>query len=212
TALLSMLLAAAGLLARSSAGGTGGLLGGAIVALAGMGIGNVVLPPLVKRYFPDRVGTVSTLYITILQLGTMLPALAAVPLAQAAGWRVSLGVWSLLAVAAVLSWLAVLWQERRHEGVLATIYDRGVAPCDEAPELAPVPARGRSWRSPLAWGMSFMFGMTSLITYTIFTWLPKLLAESGASEAFGGTMTALFAALGLLGALLVPGWAVRVRN
>src|SRR5690606_39780259 len=68
------------------------------------------------------------------------------------------------------------------------------------------------WRSPLAWGMSLMFGMTSLITYTMFTWLPKLLAESGGSEAFGGTMTALFSALGLLGALLVPGWAVRVRN
>ncbi|MGY1409442.1 MULTISPECIES: CynX/NimT family MFS transporter [unclassified Luteimonas] len=212
TALLSMLLAAAGLLVRSFAGGTGGLLGGSIVALAGMGIGNVVLPPLVKRYFPDRVGTVSTLYITVLQLGTMLPALAAVPLAQAAGWRVSLGIWSLLAVAAVLSWLAVLWQERRHQGVLAAIHDRAVATGDEAPELAPAPARGKVWRSPLAWGMSFMFGMTSLITYTMFTWLPKLLAESGASEAFGGTMTALFAALGLLGALLVPGWATRVRN
>ena len=212
TALLSMLLAAAGLLARSSAGGTGGLLGGSIVALAGMGIGNVVLPPLVKRYFPDRVGTVSTLYITILQLGTMLPALAAVPLAQAAGWRVSLGIWSLLAIAAALSWLAVLWQERRHAGLLAAIHDRAVAPGDAAPELPPAPARGRIGRSPLAWGMALMFGMTSLVTYTIFTWLPKLLAESGASEAFGGTMTALFSALGLLGALLVPGWAVRVRN
>src|SRR5690606_6776477 len=50
TALLSMTLAAAGLLARSCAGGTGGLLAGSMVALAGMGIGNVVLPPLVKRY------------------------------------------------------------------------------------------------------------------------------------------------------------------
>src|SRR5690606_25186709 len=87
---------------------------------------------LLLRYFPDRVGTVSTLYITILQLGTMLPALAAVPLALAAGWRVSLGVWSLLAAAAVLSWLAVLWQERGHHGVLATIHDRAVAPGDEA--------------------------------------------------------------------------------
>ena len=61
------------------AGGTGGLLVGSVVALAGMGIGNVVLPPLVKRYFADRVGTVSTLYITVLQLGTILPALVAVP-------------------------------------------------------------------------------------------------------------------------------------
>ncbi|MHC9085454.1 CynX/NimT family MFS transporter [Luteimonas sp. RIT-PG2_3] len=212
TALLSMALAASGLLMRSFADSTWGLLGGSAVALAGMGIGNVVLPPLVKRYFPDKVGTVSTLYITILQIGTMLPALAAVPVAQAAGWRVSLGVWSLVAVAAALSWLAVMWQERQRGNVLANLHDHAVQPGDEAPELVQPPARGKVWRSPLAWGMSLMFGMTSLITYTMFTWLPKLLAESGASQAFGGTMTALFSALGLLGALTIPAIAVRVRN
>jgi len=208
TGLLSMLLAACGLMVRSLADGTGQLLAGSVIALAGMGIGNVVVPPLVKRYFPDRVGTVSALYITILQLGTMLPALAAVPLAQAAGWRVSLGVWSLLATAAVASWLAILWQGRhaaRPSG------DAGPFQADAA-MLAPLPVPGRVWRAPLAWGMSLMFGMTSLVTYAMFTWLPKLLADAGASQAFGGTMTALFAALGLLGSLFVPGWAVRVRN
>lgn len=212
TALLSMALAAGGLLMRSFADSTASLLLGSAVALAGMGIGNVVLPPLVKRYFPDKVGTVSTAYITILQIGTMLPALAAVPVAQAAGWRVSLGIWSLVAVAAALSWLAVMWQERQRGHVLAALHDQAVQPDDEAPELVQPPVRGKVWRSPLAWGMSLMFGMTSLITYTMFTWLPKLLAESGASQAFGGTMTALFSALGLLGALTIPAIAVRVRN
>src|SRR3546814_17919200 len=60
TALLAMALAALGLVLRSLAGGPGGLLFGSIVALAGMGMGNVVLPPLVKRYFADRGGTQST--------------------------------------------------------------------------------------------------------------------------------------------------------
>ena len=49
-------------------------LAASTVALLGMGIGNVILPPLVKRYFPDRVGPVSSLYITVLQVGTILPA------------------------------------------------------------------------------------------------------------------------------------------
>ena len=79
TAVLTMLLATAGLLLRASAGSVGMLLAGSAVALAGMGIGNVVVPPLVKRYFADRVGTLSTLYITVLQAGTMVPALLAVP-------------------------------------------------------------------------------------------------------------------------------------
>src|SRR3546814_13574684 len=59
-----------------------------------MGMGNVVLPPLVMRYFADRVGTLSTLYLTVLQLGTILPALVAVPVAAAVGWRISIGGWN----------------------------------------------------------------------------------------------------------------------
>lgn len=218
-ALLAMALAAAGLFARSLAGGTWPLLAASAVALAGMGIGNVVLPPLVKRYFADRVGTLSTAYITVLQLGTILPALAAVPLAQQAGWRVSLGSWSLVAVAAALPWLAVLWLEKRGDSAqaraLADTHDRAVRSGDEAPELAAPPApsaRGRVWRSPVAWGMTLMFGMTSLITYSMFTWLPKLLTEAGGSAALGGSMVALFSTLGLVGALCIPSLAVRIAN
>src|SRR5690606_13738902 len=83
TALLAMALAAAGLLLRSAAGGVPALVGASLVSLAGMGIGNVVLPPLVKRWFPHRVGALSVVYITALQAGTILAALLAVPLADA---------------------------------------------------------------------------------------------------------------------------------
>jgi len=211
-ALLSMLLAALGLVVRSFAGGTGGLLIGSVVALAGMGMGNVVLPPLVKRYFPDRVGAVSTIYITALQFGTILPALVAVPLAAEAGWRISLGAWSLVAIAAVLPWIGVLMIERRKDSALARSHDQAVTADDEAPELSAPPARGKAWRSSVAWGMALMFGMTSLITYSMFTWLPKLLVEAGATPGFGGAMVALFSTLGLASALLMPAIAVRVRN
>lgn len=211
-ALLSMLLAALGLVVRSFAGDTSGLLIGSVVALAGMGMGNVVLPPLVKRYFPDRVGAVSTLYITVLQMGTILPALVAVPLAAEAGWRVSLGAWAFIAVAAALPWIGVLLIERRKDSALARRHDQVVTADDEAPELAAPPARGRAWRSSIAWGMALMFGMTSLITYSMFTWLPKLLVEAGATPAFGGAMVALFSTLGLASALLMPAIAVRVAN
>lgn len=211
-ALLSMLLAALGLVVRSFADDTGGLLTGSVVALAGMGMGNVVLPPLVKRYFPDRVGAVSTVYITVLQLGTILPALVAVPLAAEAGWRVSLGAWAFIAVAAALPWIGVLLIERRKDSALARRHDQVVTGDDEAPELAAPLARGRAWRSSIAWGMALMFGMTSLITYSMFTWLPKLLVEAGATPAFGGAMVALFSTLGLASALLMPAIAVRVAN
>ncbi|WP_180969282.1 CynX/NimT family MFS transporter [Xanthomonas arboricola] len=200
TALLSMALATVGLVLRPLLPGTAGLLIGSLVALAGMGMGNVVLPPLVKRYFGDRVGGVSTLYITVLQVGTLLPALLAVPVADALGWRSSMVVWVLPALLALAAWAMVHTSHRR---IRAT----GPAPVTPTPE-----AEGRVARTALGWSMAVTFGMTSLVTYSMFTWLPTLLREAGASPAFGGTMVALFAALGMVGALTMPALAVRMRN
>ncbi|MBD1515707.1 MFS transporter [Xanthomonas citri pv. citri] len=199
-ALLSMALATLALVLRPLLPGTAGLLVGSLVALAGMGMGNVVLPPLVKRYFGDRVGRVSTLYITVLQVGTLLPALLAVPVADALGWRSSMVVWVLPALLASAAWALVHASHRR---IRAT----GPAPVTPTPE-----AEGRVARTALGWSMAVTFGMTSLVTYSMFTWLPTLLREAGASPAFGGTMVALFAALGMVGALTMPALAVRMRN
>ena len=63
--------------------------------------------------------------------------------------------------------------------MLATVHDQAVVEGDAAPELPRPDARVRPWRSPLAWGMALMFGMTSLITYSMFTWLPILLTGKG---------------------------------
>ncbi|WDJ83491.1 CynX/NimT family MFS transporter [Xanthomonas campestris] len=200
TALIAMGLATIGLLVRPLLPGTGGLLLGSLVALAGMGVDNVVLPPLVKRYFGDRVGGVSTLYITVLQVGTLLPALMAVPVADAWGWRSSMMVWMLPALLALIAWALV---HARHRRLAAT----GPAPVTPTPE-----AEGRVARTALGWSMALTFGMTSLVTYSMFTWLPTLFREAGASPAFGGTMVALFSALGMVGALTMPALAVRLRN
>lgn len=199
TALLAMALSALGLLLRASAGSTTMLLLGSAIALAGMGCGNVVIPPLVKRHFADRIGSVSALYLTTLQLGTMTPALLAVPLADAAGWRLSLGIWSLLAVAALLP----LWLLQRQQA--------GSTPVSSLPGT-PTSAPGQVWRTRLGWSMTLMFGMTSLVSYSMFTWLPRLMTEAGADAAFGGVAVAIFSAMGLLASLTVPAVASRLAN
>lgn len=199
TALVAMLAAGAGQLVRALVPATWELLVFSALALAGMGVGNVVVPPLVKRYFSDRLATLSALYITMVQLGTVVPALIAVPVAEADGWRVSLGVWALIPLAAALPWLWVLRDRRGRE-----VVDRTALP-DEV-------AGGKVWKSPLAWGMAGMFGMTSLSTYAMFTWLPKIFTDAGASPAFGGTMVGLFSFIGLGAALAAPSVTARVRN
>ena len=84
-----------------------------VVTLLGVGVGNVLLPPVVKRYFPDRVGLVTAIYATILSVSTAVPALVAVPIADAAGWRVSLGVWFVVAATAAIPWIPLALRARR---------------------------------------------------------------------------------------------------
>ncbi|MEV6095900.1 MFS transporter [Nocardia sp. NPDC051981] len=201
TALVAMLMTGVGSVIRALVPATWELLAFSALALAGMGIGNVVIPPLVKRYFSDRLATLSSVYIVMVQLGTVFPALIAVPVADAHGWRLSLGMWAALAFAAALPWIAVL----RVRG------DRARVDTTELPSDA-VESTGKVWRSPVAWGMAFMFGMTSLITYSLFTWMPTIFSDAGASASFGGSMVGIFALIGLVAALSAPIVVGRMAN
>ncbi|MFV9427173.1 MFS transporter [Rhodococcus aetherivorans] len=198
TALIAMLMAGVGMATRALMTDTWSLLLLSGLALGGMGIGNVVIPPLVKRYFSDTLALVSSVYIVGVQLSTIVPAFVAVPLADAFGWRVSLGVWALIGFAAAVPWVWVLLRHRNADA-------GDVAPVDRNVD-------GRVWRSPVGWGMAGMFGMTSLVTYSMFTWIPDILADAGASAAFGGAMVGLFALLGLVSAFGAPSLCARMTN
>lgn len=203
TALVAMLMAAVGMLTRALMSDTWSLLALSALALAGMGIGNVVIPPLVKRYFSDRLAVMSSVYIVGVQIGTIAPAFVAVPLAEAFGWRFSIGVWALLGFAAAVPWIFLLARERRR-AVVVTAQPPADVPAERPP--------GKAWRSPVGWGMAGMFGMTSMITYSMFTWIPDILSDAGASEAFGGAMVGLFSFMGLVAAFGAPTLCARMRN
>ncbi|MFI7015113.1 MFS transporter [Streptomyces sp. NPDC050164] len=98
---------AAGLAIRPYAGGTAGFLAATALALMGIAVSNVLMPVIVKHWFPDRVGSMTGLYSMALALGTALAAAVTVPLTDALGgsWQSGLALWAALAVAAVLPWL-----------------------------------------------------------------------------------------------------------
>jgi CP family cyanate transporter-like MFS transporter len=200
TALIAMIMAAVGMLLRAMMSQTWSLLALSALALAGMGIGNVVIPPLVKRYFSDRLATMSSVYIVAVQIGTIVPAFVAVPVADAFGWRFSIGWWAAFGFAAAVPWLITLARSRNADA------ETVVAPAADASR------RGQVWRSPVAWGMAGMFGMTSLITYSMFTWIPSILGDAGASDAFGGTMVGVFSVMGLVSAFGAPTLCARIAN
>ncbi|WP_308799805.1 MFS transporter [Agromyces silvae] len=167
------------------------------VTFAAIGVGNVLLPPLVKRYFPDRIGLMTTVYATAMSISTFVPPLVAVPVAEATHWRVSLGEWAAIAALSLIPWIALLVHPSRRGG-------------RAAPEEAAPSQLGRAARSPLAWALTTIFAVSALNAYTLFAWLPTLLHDTaGTSHAEGGALLSLYAAMGLPTSILVPLLAAR---
>ena len=194
-----------GHLLRAVAPDPGILLLGTVLALLGAGCCNVLLPPIVKRYFPDRIGTVTSFYVTVMSLGATVPPIVAVPIADASGWRVSLGVWCLLAVVAAAPWVWQLVTTGRHVENLDT-EARGV-------EAAHAGIGRRLFRSRIAWSMALLFATPTISVYAMFAWLPSLATEISAVDAAqAGVLLGAFAICGVPAALIVPILAVRLRS
>ena len=83
TALLALLAVVTGSGDRSLADSPALFTAGSAVALAGMAVGNVSLPPLVKLHFPDRIPAVTAVYSCALLTGAAIPAGLTVPVADA---------------------------------------------------------------------------------------------------------------------------------
>ena len=189
-----------GPLLRAVAPGYPVLVLGSVLALAGMGFANIVLPPIIKKYFPDRVGLLTGAYVTLMSISASVPPLIAAPLAESAGWRVTIGAWALLAVGALIPWLVVLLQHRR------SLADGAVPVVSQA-------LLGRMPRSRVARALALAFAVTALNVYALFAWLPEIVIDTaGATPAQAGALVALFGIIGLPAGLLAPVLATRVKN
>jgi len=199
----AMLVSGLGHLARALAGESGFLLAGTALALLGAGVGNVLLPPVVKRYFPHRVGGMTSVYATVLALGATLPPALAVPAADAGGWRVSLGMWAVTGILAAAPWVWLLLTTGRH-----------VEPV--RPDGAAGGSRGmaaRLLRSPIAWSTALLFGLSSIHFYAMFAWLPTLAVQvTGVDAVQAGLLLSAFALCGIPAAFVVPLIAARLTT
>lgn len=209
----AVVLAVLGQLARSATEQVWPFLGSTAVVMAGYGIGNVVLPPLVKKYFPDRVGVVTAGYVTLLSVGTAISPQLAVPVAGLTNWRVSIGMWATVSLLVLLPWIIQFVRDRKERSAdpggsgeqAAHLTADAVAGSAATPKLRP-------WRSPVAWGLAIFLAGNSAQTYVYFTWLPPYLTGQGLDAATAGTALAYFAILGLPVSLLVPLWVPRMKN
>jgi CP family cyanate transporter-like MFS transporter len=207
-AVLLLLVTAAGQLVRPWSPSAVVFLSLSAITLLAMGVGNVIMPALVKAWFPRSIGPVTAAYTTMLAIGTAVPALIAIPLAgivPGLGWRLGLSIWAVIALLAVPSWIIAARRPRALPPPRPLEYQRHTAR-DLRPHRIAV------HRSPIAWGLGLLFIANSLNLYAMFTWLPIRLVDAGLSEAAAGAELAVFAGIGVVPSLLIPGLAARRGN
>ncbi|MEW2530606.1 MFS transporter [Streptomyces sp. NPDC047071] len=195
---------ATGLLIRPFIGGTAGFLAATAFALMGIAVSNVLMPVIVKRWFPDRVGSMTGLYSMALALGTSLAAAVTVPLTDALGgsWRTGLGVWAVLAVVAVVPWLPLV-RERGTGAAAAERVPAAVRREDDALRIT---------HSRTAWALACFFGLQATAAYITMGWLPQIFRDAGVPASEAGVLLAVTMAMGVPLAFVIPRVATRLPH
>ncbi|KIL36503.1 transporter [Cohnella kolymensis] len=190
TLFASMALLTAGIVIRSAPSILTLFLGTLVIGLA-IAIGNVLLPSLIKRDFPNQIGLMTGAYSMSMNICGALASGISVPLSIGLGWRGSLASWAVLAGLAFLCWLPLL-RNRQTEAVTE--------------------AGNSIWRSRLAWQVTFFMGLQSLLFYINANWLPVILHERGMSISTAGWMLSAMQFVSLPVSFIVPVLAARRPN
>jgi cyanate transporter len=181
--------------ALRAAGSTGALFAGTILAGAGVAIGNVIVPAVIKGRFPTRIGLLMGVYTGLLSAGAALAGGLAVPLSHAFGWQWSLAVWALPAALAIAVVAAAILRDESPGTVRGGVGD----------------ARALL-RSRLAWQVTLFFAIQSAIFYSGLAWLPSILQDDGFSETAAGALSSVYALVGVPASLVAPVLATRFRD
>ena len=165
------------------------------IGLAGMGLGNVLVPAWIKRHSGDGGVRLMTVYSMGLTVGGASAPLVVAPLAEVAPgeWRGALGLWGLVALVALLPWLVISVRDRVHRRT-----DSAVS--------------GRLVHSPTALALTALFGMQSMNAYVQFGWLPQIYRDASLPSSSAGALTSIVAGLGVSGGLLMPTVIHRSRD
>lgn len=176
------------------------LYGGGVLAGTAIALLNVLMPGLIKRDFPDRAASMTSVYTGAMIAGATLCAAASVPLEKAFGnsWQASLAFWSLLAAVAAVAWLPQVLIARGRTGLEVRVAPAG-------------PPRS-VWRSALAWQVTLFMGLQSVWTYVLIAWMPTIFTDHGMSRSTAGAIFAFNNLIQVAGAFGVPLLAGRMRS
>ncbi|MBC1499579.1 MFS transporter [Listeria weihenstephanensis] len=157
------------------------LLGTFMIGIA-IAVGNVLLPSLIKKEFPFKMGLMTGMYSISMNVCAMLASGLSVPIAVKSGfgWQGALVSLSAVAIIALLIWLPQLKYNK--------------PPVSNHTEHT---TKKNIWKSPLAWKITIFMGMQSTVFYVMVAWLPNILISQGMASTQAGFMLSLLQ-LGIL--------------
>lgn len=174
------------------------LLTGTALLSCAIAVGNVLIPSMVKQYFPFKMGLVTALYALVMNMGGAAGSALSAPLAHSNlwGWRGALVIWVLPALMAMVIW----W-----------------LPFKAANAVPKAAVRARQvkihlWRNPLAWQVTLFMGFQSFLFYSTVSWLPQIVAKAGVSATEAGGWLGLMQLVMIPTNLLIPIYAARLKQ
>ena len=202
-----MVLITTGLLIRPYIGGTAGFLVGSALALMGIAVSNVLMPVIVKRWFPDRVGSMTGLYSMALALGTSLRRRDHRAHDRRPGRQLALRP-GRVGSAGRRRRTAVDRSRTAPGDTLRTGGVRGTA----LPRAGGRPAQPvlRITRSRTAWALAVFFGLQATAAYITMGWMAQIFRDAGVSAGTAGLLLAVTMVMGVPLAFVIPRLATRL--
>lgn len=186
----SLLVLTSGILIRHFGGNSCLYIGTAIVGV-GIAVGNVLPPAIIKVYFPEKIGLMTSLYGTCISLGASIASAIAIPIATSFGWKASLLVWIVLIIPTFLVCLP----------------SKDIKLADESSGNS-----SNLYRHPLTWWITFYTGVQSLMFYCFAAWLASMIQAKGFDSATSGLFVSVFMLACIPTTFLTPILIAKMKN
>ena len=167
--------------------------------LAGFAIAIIspILNAYIKEKFPTKMEPVIGIYSFAIGFGaTLSSGFTAVFYKSFDGnWALALGIWGLLAIIAMVSWVMIVQE----------------TPAQRSEIEQSVIARN-PWKNKMAWIILFYFGLQTSLFFSLTTWLTSVALEQGMALLKAGTVLTLMTIVQLVGNILIPSIINRYPN
>jgi len=139
------------------------------------------MPPLVRAWFPQRIGLATSVYTNGLLVGEIIPVGLTIPLVLPLvqqSWRADFVLWSVPVLITVL----LVWLGTR---------ERDLAETPQARRAVPQRRWWPNWRDPLIWRLGLILGSVNATYFVTNAFLPDLVTAAGRPDLVSSALTAI---------------------